>query len=69
MTYRYATDIFRPDQTSIIAYYREDGAIIQFDPVNDNTIGEQYRAWLAEGNEPLPALPFETQSEPDSIET
>ncbi len=57
-----------PDQ-EIIAQIRDDGVISLFDPINDNTIGEHYRAWLAEGNEPLPALQPETQSEPDSLET
>lgn len=69
MTYRLAMDIFQNQDKTIIAHYREDGVVTMFDPVNDNTIGEHYRAWLAEGNEPLPALPFETQSEPDSLET
>lgn len=31
----------------------EDSAFIPFDP--DNTDYQQYLAWLAEGNEPLPA--------------
>lgn len=32
---------------------RSDGVQIPFDP--DNTDYQQYLAWLAEGNEPLPA--------------
>jgi hypothetical protein len=52
-----------------VIQHNDDGSSICFDPVNDNTIGEHFRAWLAEGNEPLPALQPETQSEPDSIET
>ena len=36
------------------AIYRiEDNAMIPFDP--DNTDYQKYLAWLAEGNEPLPA--------------
>ena len=32
---------------------RNDGAVILFDPANTDYIA--YQAWLAEGNQPLPA--------------
>lgn len=35
------------------AVIREDGTCIPFDP--DNTDYQAYFAWVAEGNEPLPA--------------
>ena len=43
--------IYKTIQSSVLRV--DDEAIIPFDPAN--TDYQQYLAWLAEGNEPLPA--------------
>jgi hypothetical protein len=45
------TNTLFPDANSVTR--TTDGACIPFDP--DNTDYQAYLAWLAEGNEPLPA--------------
>ena len=49
--YKLINDIYSGQSTSVIRI--TDGACIPFDPAN--TDYQQYLAWLAEGNEPLPA--------------
>ena len=43
----------RPDQNPACILNTVAGIYIPFDP--DNTDYQQYLAWLAEGNQPLPA--------------
>jgi hypothetical protein len=69
MTYRKAQRISQNLDETIIQHEDENGVVTLFDPDRDNTIGEQYRAWIAEGNTPEPAIELfpipEPQSEPD----
>ena len=69
MTYRKAQWLFQNSEETIIEHEDENGVVTLFDPEKDNTIGEQYRAWIAEGNTPEEALNIvpkpEPQSEPD----
>jgi len=59
MTYKQIYDIVR-QQTMQNAILRvDDNAFIPFDPAN--TDYQQYLAWLAEGNTPLPADQGEQQ--------
>ena len=48
--YKQTKDMFGNISSIVI---REDGAQIPFDP--DNSDYQTYLAWVAEGNEPLPA--------------
>ena len=50
-TYKLTTPIL--GQTEPNCVKRSDGAFIPFDPAN--TDYQQYLAWCAEGNQPLPA--------------
>jgi len=50
MTYSLATS-----NSSWITRINEDGSFTTFEAVENNTDYQAYLAWLAEGNEPLPA--------------
>jgi len=50
LTYKLFKDVVLKEITSVI---RSDGWSIPFDPAN--TDYQAYLAWLAEGNEPVPA--------------
>ena len=54
--YKMTVNTFGGEPQSVIR--TTDGACIPFDPAN--TDYAEYLAWLAEGNEPLPADPVET---------
>ena len=49
--YKLIKDVITGDIKTV--YRVEDNAFIPFDP--DNTDYQKYLAWVAEGNEPLPA--------------
>ena len=51
MTYKIIPSMLGPAPCYVLQV--ETGKLIPFDP--DNTDYQQYLAWLAEGNQPLPA--------------
>jgi len=44
---------FRNDQGELVSYVRSDGWTVPINP--KHRFYQEYLAWLAEGNEPLPA--------------
>ncbi len=55
MSYQIIPPMYEGEPTTHVLRLRDMAAIPTFDP--DSTSYKEYQAWLAEGNEPLPADP------------